>query len=282
MSPSKAGPKLTPKIKIRGISSLEKNALEKAKEIYYQACEAKTKKRALALLEQALKVSPFCADAILMRTDLTTEDPEDALYHSFIAMKAALLEIGDEFDKYKGNFWGFLETRPYMRALAMHAEALRELTAYRRAIIEYQFMLELNPNDNLGVRYDLLPLLIEQGYIKEAKDLLKRYKADGGVVWLSMELLISFCDGCSEKVLLAMLNEKKNASLVFMIALLTKKKRFVPYEDTVYHLWSDDEARVHYPSVRNAWQAIPGALEWLSTQVLPAIDTKEPNKKRVY
>jgi len=57
-----------------------------------------------------------------------------------------------------GEFWGILETRPYMRAL--HGLGL---TAWKQGRLEeavniFQQMLKLNPNDNQGARYLLGPV----------------------------------------------------------------------------------------------------------------------------
>lgn len=68
----------------------------------------------------------------------------------------------------EGEFWGILETRPYMRAL--HGLGL---TAWKQghldqAIDFFKRMLKLNPNDNQGVRYLMGPIYHQMGDLEEA------------------------------------------------------------------------------------------------------------------
>ena len=61
------------------------------------------------------------------------------------------MALGAEgFEEYAGHFWGFLETRPYMRARAGLAIALIKLGDESAAIEHFRAMLKLNPNDNQG------------------------------------------------------------------------------------------------------------------------------------
>jgi len=71
-------------------------------------------------------------------------------------------------DMPEGGFWGIIETRPYMRAL--HGLGL---TAWRTDKLEtaldiFRQMLELNPNDNQGVRYLMGPVYHQMGNLGEA------------------------------------------------------------------------------------------------------------------
>ena len=52
------------------------------------------------------------------------------------------------FKRCAGHFWGFLETRPYMRARAGLAGTLLKLGDVDGALSHYRDMLKLNPNDN--------------------------------------------------------------------------------------------------------------------------------------
>jgi tetratricopeptide (TPR) repeat protein len=67
------------------------------------------------------------------------------------------------FKEYRGHFWGFHETRPYMRARAGLAATLAQLGDADGAIGHYREMLKLNRNDNQGIRYLLAAALMKQG-----------------------------------------------------------------------------------------------------------------------
>ena len=245
------------------LTKKQKDALQRSRDFYYQACEANSDAESLRFLEKAIDCEVISADAILMQSELCDEDDEERLWHSLIAMKAGLLEIGEDFDSYVGHFWGCHETRPFMRALETHARVLRDLTAYARAIVDFTLMLKLNPNDNQGVRYELLPLLIVESEIGEAKKILKNYPEDSGVVWTSLKLLIAYTDENASDLIAQISTDPKLAHVHTMLKLLTGKKKFIPHEQATYRAWSDEEARVYYPVVRLAWEATPGAIEWL-------------------
>jgi len=51
--------------------------------------------------------------------------------------------------------WGILENRPYMRAIQYRADLYADAKEDEKAIELYRLLLQLNPNDNQGVRYTL-------------------------------------------------------------------------------------------------------------------------------
>ncbi len=68
----------------------------------------------------------------------------------------------------RGDFWGVLESRPYMRAL----DGLG-LTAWKQGKLEeakgiFERILKLNSNDNLGVRYLIGPIYHQMGNLDQA------------------------------------------------------------------------------------------------------------------
>ena len=100
-------------------------------------------------------------------------------------MEASQLALGPRrFKEYAGHFWGFLETRPYMRARAGLASTLLKLGDVDGAIDHFQDILRLNPNDNQGIRYILLGCLLERGDDGALKELMTAYDDDAGVFWL--------------------------------------------------------------------------------------------------
>ena len=93
----------------------------------------------------------------------TEESIENACKFYKQGLEAGKKAIGEkEFNELKGHFWMAHETRPYMRAKAGLASCLFFMRRYDEAIKHYQEMLELNPNDNQGVRYQLAVWLVEQ------------------------------------------------------------------------------------------------------------------------
>ncbi|MCL0058808.1 tetratricopeptide repeat protein [Dehalococcoidia bacterium] len=68
----------------------------------------------------------------------------------------------------KGEFWGMLESRPYMRAFHGLGLTARKQGRFEEAISIFRQMLKLNPNDNQGVRYLMGSLYHQLGNLEEA------------------------------------------------------------------------------------------------------------------
>lgn len=74
-----------------------------------------------------------------------------------------------------GEFWGILETRPYMRLLNRYADFMAEAGMMGLAAKEYEEMIRLSENDNLGVRYSLMHVYAYLEQEEPALELHKKY-----------------------------------------------------------------------------------------------------------
>jgi len=131
---------------------MSESDVEHAQQLIYEAHEAKSKSKALKLVREALTISPDCADGYTLLADWDAKTLAEAWALYEAGMHAAERVLGDEFEELKGSFWGFMETRPYMRARFGLALTLWKLGRFREAADHMAAMLELNPNDNQGVR----------------------------------------------------------------------------------------------------------------------------------
>jgi tetratricopeptide (TPR) repeat protein len=140
-----------------------REAIEKAQDLVYDAWERATARSRIALARKALGITPLCADAysILAEEARSVEEARDLYARGVEAGELALGRKG--FQEYAGHFWGFLETRPYMRARAGLAGALLKLGDDEAALSHYREMLKLNPADNQGIRYVLAACLLRRG-----------------------------------------------------------------------------------------------------------------------
>lgn len=131
------------------------------------------------LAQRALALSADCADAYVLLAE-SVASPQEArrLYEQ--GVQAGERALGAEmFAQQAGHFWGILETRPYMRARERLAEALWALGDRAAAIAHLWALLELNPNDNQGVRYILANWLLAVGDGAGVDRLLALYPDDG-------------------------------------------------------------------------------------------------------
>src|SRR5699024_1789994 len=112
------------------------------------------------LIQEALDVFPLSADAYLLLAE------EEGDMDKRMKLLEQAIHVGEQdlgtafFKENRGYFWGIIETRPYMRAKATYGMALENLGFVEEAIDAYIELLELNPNDNQGIRYSLLPLYL--------------------------------------------------------------------------------------------------------------------------
>lgn len=166
-------------------------SLERAQELAYDAMEAEGRLR-IKRARQALSISPDCADAwVILAEDGST--PEIALERYEQGVAAGARAIGaDRFETLTGEFWGHLDTRPYMRARLGLAQTLRGLGRDDEALTHYRELLRLDPNDNQGVRYLLVVALLELNRDVEAGALVEELQDDIQALWPYARALCRF------------------------------------------------------------------------------------------
>lgn len=132
--------------------------------------------------------------------------------------------LGPEFfRKNKGHFWGMLETRPYMRARQGLAKCLWGMGRGGEAIAHYEAILELNPNDNQGIRDGLLGCYLKWGDDAGASRLYKRYGDDRTAFFVWTRVHVEFRRGnldAAGKALRAAVKHNRH-----VLAFLSGKKK---------------------------------------------------------
>ncbi len=241
----------------------EDDPIEAAQSIIYDAWEAATKKRRVALALKALAISPHCADAYVLLAQEEAQSLEQAhdLYEQ--GVKAGEKALGPQrFKEYRGHFWGFLETRPYMRARAGLALTLAQLGDLKGAISHYNEMLKLNKNDNQGIRYLLAATLMQQEDFAALKALFKKYKDDSSAEWLYSRALIAFRDA-GESEAANVLGLKALHANAHVAAALAGKSKSKPRKDDYITMGGVDEAAYYLEHWGKAWRSTDGAIDWL-------------------
>jgi tetratricopeptide (TPR) repeat protein len=239
-------------------------ALATAQQIMYEAWNKSNPSARIALAHKALAISNECADAYVLLAEAAAKTTEEALefFRKGVAAGERALGPGG-FKEYAGHFWGFLETRPYMRARAGLAGALNALGEVDAAIGHYHDMLRLNPNDNQGIRYLLAQCLMKRGDAKTLKELFKKYDGDRSAVWLYSRALVAFREdagsgGTADEFLRKALRANK-----FVLAFLTNNKKTKPPVTGYLTMGGEDEAAHYVEEWGFDWLTTPGAIEWL-------------------
>lgn len=232
-----------------------------AQELLYESYE-KPITEARKLVKKALKLDPNNADAYNALGDMEKNlDKAIDFYEKAIAV--AEQTLGKEiFKEERGHFWLMIETRPYMRAKERLADCLCEKNKIDEAIKIYDEMLDLNHNDNQGVRYILSTLLLSENNFADYEVLLNKYPDERMAAWRYNKALYHFKKSgktaAGEKALLDAYESNKYA-----IDYLVGNKK-LPKVLPEYMGIGDDKEAVHYTNDSGtAWVNTAGALAWL-------------------
>jgi tetratricopeptide (TPR) repeat protein len=248
--------------------------LEQAQDVVYQALEA-TGKRRLELARKALTISPDCADAYVLLAE-STRDIQKArrLYEQ--GVQAGERTLGAEaFDEDAGEFWGLIETRPYMRARHGLAVVLWHLGEREAAIDHARELLRLNPGDNQGVRYLLAAWLLAVGDDAGLAALLAQYPEEWSANWAYTRALLTFRQsGAGRKAdqVLKQALEVNPHVPGYLLGVVPFPKRPPEY----YGMGDENEAVLYVAEAAEAWLAEPEALAWLAAAMLRL--TRAPRK----
>ena len=245
------------------IDGKDDEELSKAQEIIQKAWESMDPKMRVKLAKKALKISPNCVNAyVILGNDLAGSNQEKYSYYQ------QGVDVGEEyfgakyFKKNRGYFWGLLETRPYMRALSGTASCLWALGEKEKSIEVHKKMLELNPDDNQGIRYLLLDTLLTLKRYKEVEDLVMEYGESDEAVWSFTKALLKYIDAGDSLIANKLLKKALNQN-VFVKAYLTGENR-IPHDRPDYQGWGDEsEAILYTVNHLNHWRIVPGAVDWL-------------------
>jgi tetratricopeptide (TPR) repeat protein len=238
-------------------------ATAKAQDVMYEAWERTTSRSRMALARKALGISPLCADAYVLLAEEAGSIQEARDYYAK-GVEAGELALGPEgFKQYAGHFWGFLETRPYMRARAGLASTLMQLGDVDGALAHYREMLKLNPNDNQGIRYVLAGCLLRQDNDSALRELLAAHE-DGSAFWLYTRALVAFREnGDGDEHAAALVRDAWSAN-EHVPAILAGTKSPVISDDSYVTMGGPDEATYYVTECGAAWHRTSGAVAWLT------------------
>ncbi len=240
---------------------------DQAQELAFAAMEALTFEKAIALYREALTLDPDCVDAIAGLTGLESDGVEE-IAGLERAVAAGERVLGAAFFKRnRGSFWGLIQTRPYMRARAELGMLLLESGRTAEAATHFAEMLELNPNDNQGVRETLMVAYLALGDLERARGLRTRYEHDAGALWSWSAVLEDFLSGGPARAKVALREARKMNR--FVEDFLNGAKKLPAAMPESYQLGGKDEACLCAESLGVAVAAHPQFRAWLRAHTMP-------------
>jgi tetratricopeptide (TPR) repeat protein len=235
---------------------------ERAQALAIHAAEARAPDEAIRLAMEALELDDGCVKAHMILADHLSFSAEEFIRRAQTAVQAGTRALGALFfEEQRGRFWGHYESRTYMMAREALAYALRSSGRIEEEIREYEEMLELNPNDNQGVRYNLLGRYLQRDDLAGAHRLFDRYGSEGSGLFAWARVLERWVSSDTEGASTALDHAREVNP--FVEPYLTGRKTPPAHLPEYIAIGDEDEAVVFMDEIGPAWTAHPDAIEWL-------------------
>ncbi|MEG0855795.1 MAG: DUF6398 domain-containing protein [Terrisporobacter sp.] len=185
---------------------------------------------------------------------------EEALEYIDKALINAKEKIEADFDSIKGQLWSVEEARPYIMVKDELAYVYALGERFEDAIKTYNEILKLDEEDNLGVRYKLFMLLMQNRKFEEGDQLIEKYKYDESTFMEYTKALYYFVKKDEEKAR-ECIHKGLDENKYVPVYLLGMKEA-----DTVgdeYVCGSVEEAMYYFQENAEYWLNEEGSLYWL-------------------
>lgn len=239
----------------------------RAQSLAYDALETESLEEALRLINEALKLDPGCTDAQRLMVSLVPAPLENKVHLMREVVSTAERTMGPQMiAETTGHFWGTVSTRPYMRAKQHLGELLAESGNLGEAIEVFQRMLELNPGDNQGIRYELLNLYLATDQPEAADQLISSFEGEEKILAIFAwgRVLQRWLSGDLKEAAVALVNARKvNAGVEKYIAGRLPTPAVVP---EAYRPGDESEAQVCAAELKLGWSTHAEFQTWLRAQ----------------
>ena len=216
-------------------------------EDYLELAEgASSKRKALKYLAKACELDDRNIDAAMQFLELDAKNEQEykvRLKELLEKARRQMEEDGFFTDECIGDFWGMIETRPFMRVYSAYLSSLMESGKLRLAVEAGRDMLRLCENDNMGIRYALMNCYAALEDVDGAEALLKQFEDDESTMFFLPMSFLYYRVGQEDKAqeMLEKLMEVNRDTKKFFAAMTTKrvpKSNASPYG---YRLGTMDE-----------------------------------------
>ncbi|GAA5221995.1 tetratricopeptide repeat protein [Membranihabitans marinus] len=221
-----------------------------------------TAEKGKILVKKALKLYPNNVDAYSYLASIE-DDISKAIMLYKKAIQVGEIDLGKEmFIEDRGYFWGYVETRPYMRAKADLADCYYSIGEDEKAIAIYEEMLELNTMDNQGVRYMLSNLLLALDDLSKYESFTENMEDENCAVLNFNKALYGFKKWGNTLETKKWLSEANKNNPYVIDYLLGAKK--MPDSPPLYiGIGDENEAIAYVNDAYEVWDETDGSFKWL-------------------
>ena len=245
------------------IPSFPKESLtikEQAQDLIFEANELPDEK-GYPLALKALHMDPDCIAAYDYLGTLEAIPETAILYYKHGIEIGKRIFAKTHFKEGIGNFWMINETRPFMSCMQAYADCLKNMGRFHDAVSVYEEMIRLNPNDNQGIRDQLLLYLIRINEFNKFRKYDKLYKDDLGAFSSFNRALFAFKTLGSSANSNELLQKAIESNKYVIPRLLTKK--ISDEFPEVYGIGDENEAIYYCFFAHQIWHETFGAIDWI-------------------
>lgn len=239
--------------------------VEAAQELAFRSMEEESDRKALDLARKALELDLDCIDARAVVIQITIHEPNEQVNAYRKLLAEARDKMGKEFfEENRGHFWEVVETRPFMRALEFLAILLASLERIGESIAVMEEMIDLNPNDNQGIRDTLLGLYLGEGDVLKARILLDKYPEDDLAVFSwgrAIERFLSGDMGVASQALADAIDANPHV-VAIMAGIEEMSDDFDGYSPGDLN-----EARHCLLALEHVWEKQPDVIPWIESEL---------------
>jgi tetratricopeptide (TPR) repeat protein len=249
---------------------------EQAQDLIFEAVDLPEDK-GYELALKALQMDPDCIEAYEYLGALEPITETAILYYK------NGIEIGKRnfsktyFKDSIGQFWMVHETRAFMRCMQAYADCLKDMGRYHDSVSVYEEMIRLNPNDNQGVRDQLLLYLIRLNEFNKFIKYDKMFKEDFGAFISFNRALFAFkTEGISANS--NGLLQKAIKSNKYVLTKLISKTFNADFPE-VYGIGDVNEALFYCYFAHKIWHETAGAIDWIKSKKEPELKIVKKSPK---
>lgn len=242
---------------------------ESAQDVAYEAWESTGPQR-YELARRALAMDDRCSDAwlILAEEERSWRKQKRCFEWAVAAAEGAAAEEGwlqEASQDEEGSLYRQVAGRTYLRAQLALARCLAEGGYVQEARILYEKLLHLDPEDHMGVRFEMLPLYHLADDWEGLRSLLDRYSDDGLASLAYEHLWLALVTGADSEEI-EQLAEAARQVNPHVPSFLLGEAELPDSRPEYIHPGAEDEAASYAEMAVDWWRREPRVMAWLREQ----------------